>query len=194
MSTLQEIIDDVISETRRTDRLAQITNYVRKSVKHAHSLADFELDRLDTTVLVTGGLDVLIGNIVLPADFRKADLVRPLVAGTFITGVKFNKILVSQLTNLEAEGKTVDTYYVTSGQMNFRSEVEVNTIGLIYFAHPDLSDLGNSTWITDEYSFYIKDLVKAFLFSALGDRENGNKLMADWRLSANDIVNGNATV
>lgn len=189
MSTLQELIDDVVADTRRPDRETDITRYVRKTVRHAHALRDFDLDLTDTTLTVTGGSEVTIGSAPLPDFFRKVKVLRPLVSGSFISGVSFKKTNPQYIAELAAEDLTLNTYYITQSTLHFESETAISSMQLMFYTYPDLTDLNNSTWITENFPEALVDMVKAQLYAALGDVDSSRRLMQDWTLFAQDIVN-----
>ena len=187
--TIQEIIDTVIADTRRPDRVSQITNYVKKAIKHAHLLTDFKQDLLDTILVPSPIGDGKIGSVALPADFRREKLIRPMAAGSFFSGVKLKAIPLDDLPKYEISGRALDTYYITQALIHYNSENVLDSIGFMYYAYPDLSTLSKSTWLIDEFEEAVGDLAKSWLYASIGDKENANKLFADWRLSAKDIQN-----
>jgi len=188
-TTIQNIIDIVLADTKRPDRISQIQQYVKKAIKHAHQLTDFKQDRLDTTLVPSPIGDGLIGSVALPSDFRKEKLIRPIAAGSFFTGVKLVEIPLDDLPKYEIAGKALDTYYITQGTLHYNSENVLDSIGFMYYAYPDLSTLSKTTWITNQYEEAITDLAKSWMYASIGDKENANKLFADWRISAVDIKN-----
>ena len=98
-------------------------------------------------------------------------------------------LILDELPKYEVAGQALDTYYLTQGTLHYNSESVITDLGLIYYTYPDLSALTNSTWITNLWEEAIGDLAKSWLYSAIGDKENGNKLFNDWRVSAKDIKN-----
>lgn len=187
MSTIQELIDEIIEETRRVDKTVLITSYVKKAIQHAHSLKDFKRDRLDTTVAVTDGPKT-VGTVILPDNFKKAKLVRPLINGILITGEELSEIFVEDLVSRARKGTDLETYYITGNNLTFKSSRSLTEIGLIYQAWPDLT-LSNSTWVTQKYPEGLKDLCKSYIFAVSGDKENAANLMSQWLITATDINN-----
>lgn len=188
MATIQEIITAVVSETRRIEKTELITSYVKKAVKKAHSLQEFKRDRIDTTVAVVNAPS-FIGTVPLPARFKKPILIRPMVDGAFISGVELDELDASNIVRAERSGKDINTYYLTRDSLSFKSDRQLTEIGILYSEFPDFTDLNTSTWITEEFEEALKDLTKSYVFSVLGDKENGNDLMKKWMLQAQDIMN-----
>jgi hypothetical protein len=191
MATLQDMVDQIITDTRRVDRTAQIETYVKKAVRHAHSLTNFKQDLIDTSVVVTAGQETL-GSISLPANFRAAELVRPLVGSSYLTGVKFKQVSPELIPQMENGEGTLNTFYITQGTLHYNSATAFTAVALLYYSNPDLSDLANETWLTRDWHIEIVDLAKSWLSASLGDLETSNNLLRNWRsFSAVDIVNAN---
>lgn len=194
MATMQEIIDNVISETGRGDRESLITTYTQYAVRHAHSLAYFVKDLKAETLINTAADDLTVGTINLPDDCKRVIVLRPMSGGQYIPNLFMERLDIETATFSDSRGQAENTFYEIGDTVQYKCEYGVGQFNVAYIQKRDLSSLSTSTWITEYYSEDIEMLVKARLFTSLGDRERGNQLKEDWEISAVDLINDNQTI
>jgi hypothetical protein len=193
MSTIQEIVDKVINDTRQTQRATLVTDRVRSALRHTHGLAYFKRDYISVELENDSATDAAIGTITLPTGWRALTVVRPMASGKFIPNVEMVKVSTEMIAGLEKVEEASHTYHTYGNVLEYQVDIACKDFKLGYYAFPNLVALDTSTWISEQYPDVIAVLAEARVRQTLGDREAARNLINEYQILVQDIVNENET-
>lgn len=148
---ISEIIKRVVEETGRPDLLDFIESITVSSIKQVHSKAKFYRDLIEETVKVPTPAPLV--RLTLPPRFREFQDVAIVNA----YGQPISKAEYSPPSKFLGDFNKMPqrpSYYVTGNTytvMNNRDVVPILYLYVTYFQHPSIDNLGQATWITEQY-------------------------------------------
>lgn len=148
---ISEIANRVIEETGRPDLQDFIVSVVTSSVKQMHASANFVRDQIEEIIKVPAPAPTV--RLTLPPRFRKFQNVaivdqygRPISEAEQSSPSKFLGDF-NKMPQRPAYYVTGNTYTV----MNNRELLPIHYLYVLYYQHPPIDNLGQGTWITEQY-------------------------------------------
>tara|TARA_R110000787_G_scaffold165251_8_gene278366 strand:- start:346 stop:951 length:606 start_codon:yes stop_codon:yes gene_type:complete len=188
-----EIKNLVVSITSRPDLEIQINSRIKWAVKHAHTLVDQDSDLVDVLMVNVTNSASKVGTFPLPARMRKPVAVLPHDEATNLPYVgKFLDLLkATSLVEAQRRGEDVDTYYINSLGMSYKTDQAIRVARMYYYAFPDITSAVDETEVglMVEYGEAIADLVASKVLQSVGENEQSGVLFASWQTVATDIIN-----
>jgi hypothetical protein len=179
--TLSEMLDAVVSRSKRPDRKEEILLAIQEATLFCHNFDFFRRDMYEVPIsyVSVGGLQTaqLIYADVLPsfrkiAYWRKWDPVS-LVAGKFLSPVEPDAIFDAY------NCKKQDIYYVASRVINWYSSTvdQAHIIG--YWRFPNVSKSRYESWIAEQSPFCIINRALGKVFRTIGQPDEARAALQD---------------
>jgi len=190
MSTsLQSLIDDVYTLTNRPDLVAETSLAVRSATLKLHSLDNWYKDIYQTGIQwnPVDYIQSLEYRTLVPR-YRKFKYLRKYSPPTGNDMMGYDGDFFTLIT----PDNTLDDYginrenvcYVAGAYINIRSNTQDQYMIFGCYIQPDITELGFSSWIADEYPFAIVTEAASKVFKTIGYDEQFQAMLLearDWR-------------
>lgn len=172
-----EIVQEVVSITKRQDKLLDIRRNVNSAINQACLGTNFARDHDELLLSISSS--EYAGNIqlaLLPR-FRKLNYIIPTGYGCPIKSIEAPQVF-------EAGVEQVDRYYISGDQINYKLSVLSSGLKVGYFRYPPvLTDAAATFWLLDAAPYMIIDNAAARTFRNIGDELSARQHEGDWRLA-----------
>ena len=178
MATLLDLASEVYTITGRPDLVAETSLAIRQSTLRAHHSDYYYRDLVESAIQfsTTDFTQAFEYKTTFPnwralKYFRHYDPVT-LTAGKFIE-------LMDPADAVNQYGTTrAEVCYPAGVIFNIRSLYQFNTLLVGYYKNPDVTALGYSSWIADEFPFLIANMAAAQVFKSVGKDEETARMDA----------------
>lgn len=172
-----EVVNEIVSITKRPDKITDIRRNVNSVISKACLGADFARDH-DEALLNISSSDYA-GNIALSnlARFRKINYILP-------TGYRQPIKLIDPIQVFDACVEQVNRFYISGDQINYKLSVLTPSVKVGWFKYPPLlTDAAPTFWLLDAAPYMVIDGAAAATFRNIGDDNSARQHEADWRLA-----------
>lgn len=174
--TLDDLVREVIEETKRPDLQSRIISQIRSSTQAVHLAERWSRDIAEETI--NFAIPAIKGTINT-ADlirFRRVDAMWPMIDGV---PVDDGLIKVDNFTRRDAAGVLIDDYwYIIGTTITVGCSYPIQELKLSYLQNPDCMVSNYSSWIADEYPFLIIYHAAATLLERIGAKDMAAKCKA----------------
>lgn len=184
MTTLSDLILNVVNITGRPDLTALITQSILKATIKEHSAIDYPRDlAVQTPIALTPSTifrySLSVSGLLLPTNLRKIKSIREVV-GTPASPLYTSAGYWGQLEFTEISPTNIfdnyaleryDYFYRQGDLLSLVASRNVDNIGLIYYAMPNIGTGTYQSWIADLYPYVIYEHVASDIFKAIGKDE-----------------------
>lgn len=172
-----EVVNEVVSITKRPDKIADIRRAVNATISLACLGTDFARDHDETSLAISSS--DYAGNIQLSnlARFRKIDYILP-------AGYKqvLAPITPADVFNSCMEQK--NCFYISGDQINYSLSALAASVKVGWFKYPPLlTDAAPTFWLLEAAPYMIVDGAASSVFRDIGDDEAARSKEAAWRLA-----------
>ncbi len=202
MSTLTQIVADVVAETRRPDLQTRIERAVRNAVLRLHQSEMFSADLSEGRVGSAAYTSVAPDSrYVIPktalARFRALNKFYAYDATTGIVGKEFsiednpnfslNQFGTKRTGIVRAMG---DSLIVLGGDIVGSSR----SFYASWYTNPDVTSLSTETWLTKDYPYAVMWAAVAAIYRGNGKAEEANAAQAEAMTEYNNILTNSITL
>ena len=173
-----EVVNEVISITKRPDKLTDTQRAVNSVISQACLSNDFARDLYEDTVAISSSDYVQSALLSDLTRFRKFEYIRP-------NGQKCPMTkLDGPLAIYDDDGKEkANVYYVAGSNVVLRLATLTASLHAGYFQHPPvLTNLAPTFWLLDVVPYMVIEGAAARLFRNIGDEASARQHEADYRL------------
>ncbi len=168
--TLDEIVAEVVAQTRRVDKTDEIRRTVRKAITQVHNVAFFKRDRQEDVLILQDPLSKF--KIPLPARCRKIESLIPMSAGGAPIRItthdnRYEYIDAADIVNSFFNSKT-DTYYDTGSTLVINSSVAAPQLYVSWYQLPEVADNNLETWLMALHDNIFIDTAKMMFWQSNG--------------------------
>ena len=169
-NSFASIVADVMALTNRPDLVNETNLAVRAATLKAHQKDDWIRDLQEDSIEFTTAnyYQTFEYKTVFPL-WRKPSYIRNYDntantggPGKFLTYITPDKVIDGYGYN------RLDVFYVAGSNIQIRTKCENQFFLLGYYANPDVTPLGFSSWIADEFPFAITYEAVAIIFKTVG--------------------------
>lgn len=168
MTTLAELVTDVYTLTTRPDLVNETALAIRNATLKVHRSDFYPKDLQETAIQFSSAeyLQTFEYKSVFP-NWRSLKYLRKYDPISDTPSIILDKITTDEV--LDSYGKTkVNTVYGAGSNLQIRSNTKEAYYLLGYYAFPDVTDLGYSSWIADEQPSVILYEAALFIFKTIG--------------------------
>lgn len=178
MTTLLELATEVYTITGRPDLVAETTLAIRQSTLRAHHSDYYYRDLVESAIQFSAvdfvqafEFKTTFPNWRALKYFRHYDPVT-LTPGKFLE-------LIDPWEAVNQYGTTrTNVCYPAGAVFNIRAIAPFDTLLVGYYKNPDITPLGYTSWIADEFPFLIGAMAAAQVFKAIGKDEETARMDA----------------
>jgi len=188
-----DIIDAVVTRTKRPDLQDEIWLNIQQATLTAHNKDFFKRDLAEVPLVYNPTIikGQIIVDSVLPA-FRKICYIRKYdpdtqTLGSFLTEVEPDK-QIDYWNRAKA-----DVYYIGGKVVNWQASTEEKAHIVGYWRFPDVSKEKYDSWIADMYPFCIIERAVSKIFRTIGQEDQARSLQQDI-MEADSLVQINEVV
>jgi hypothetical protein len=168
---LSELVDGVVSKTKRPDKADSILLAVQEATIFAHTYDFFRRDMVEipveyATPSFKGRLDY--GN-VLPG-FRKIAYWRKFEPITCLVGDYLLPVEADQLIDQFHNAK-VDKYYLAGKVLNWISSTSDKAHLIGYYKYPGIKKSDYDSWIAEDHPFVLINYASGIIFGQIGQQD-----------------------
>lgn len=177
--TFDEVVAEVVSITKRPDKINDARRHVNSMLSQASLGANFARDHDELLIVISSS--EYAGNIQLTEfpRFRKIDYMLP-------TGYRKPLTFREPKDIFENCVEQVNSFYISGSQINYKLGTLTTGIKCGYFRYPPLLTTGaaeSAYWLLEVAPYMIIDGAAAKLFRNIGDETSARQHEADWRLA-----------
>lgn len=193
--TLNELIAEVYTKTKRPDLVDRTKQAVKKVTLECHQLDFFSKDIFESgMVFVTSTYLQQIDLAIIPRYraikyLRKCDSAGVPVIGT---SGKFKIISPDQVFDRYGIDQT-DVAYVAGQVVNLKSSTEFQYLLTGWYQNPDISDSGYSSWIAVAHPYLIINKAVQSLYVDMGKNTEAQAINAEIGPLINSLYTSNTT-
>jgi hypothetical protein len=198
MTTFANLIDSVITVTRRPDLTAEITLALKKAIVKEHSAIDYPRDlKVQSSALTQPSPNTFRYSISLPATARKIKYIKEAPANVdsaiFTSSGQYGILEFKEknLDNLfDAYSREAVNYYTRFGTtINLAASRQVDNVTTYYYDLPDLSNTAvYSDWLADLYDYVLYTHAAAEIFRITGKTDEYKIQLASIQDNRLDII------
>ncbi len=180
----QEIYDEVVSLTNRPDLTAEINTAIKSATLRCHQMDFYERDVLEQKlVFIEAEYIKQVDVKSVLSRYRKIKYLRKwdptgsdpqTLQATGAAGAFFDIIDPDQVLDSYNITKA-DVAYVAGSQLNIRSSSAESQFLCGWYASPNISSSGYSSWIADQVPYAIIYGAASVLFNMIGFQEQSRK-------------------
>ena len=208
MTTLSDLLASVITVTNRPDLVAESTLAIQKATLKEHSFTDYKSDIAYSGVIsltdsagnfryqisqVTVGMYPQCRKILKIGEVLSSIPVSYLSFEGYWGEIDFTEQDVDDLFDGYRIEKS--NYYTRVGNLiNLVALREVTQIGISYYALPNISNAGYSSWIADKFPYVIYEVAAADIFDMIGKTDESKLYLNKVQSNRLDILKSEITV
>lgn len=177
--TLDEMVEVLLEETRRTDKESEIRRVVRKAIVQVHSAGWFSRDKVEDVIQLADPTLTKF-KIQHPERCRKLTILKPLSAESKPITIStkdsnFEFVSSEGIMNSHYETKR-DFYYVAGSAIVICSSVGVPQLHIEWYEFPEVADNRLETWLMKMHDNVFIDTAKSLFYAGIGKQDTANGL------------------
>ena len=172
-----DIVNEVISITKRPDKVSDIRRAVNSAISDACLGTNFARDHDELSVSISSS--AYTGNVALTslARFRKVDYILP-------SGYRKPICSTDPKAVFDSGIEQTDRYYISGDQINYSLSALSSSLKIGYFRYPPiLTDASPDFWLLEAAPYMIIDKAAATIFANIGDDSSARIHDNSWRLA-----------
>lgn len=186
-----DLVNEVIEETKRPDLRTRIAQQVRSSTQAVHLSERWPRDLVIEQIVFTSPaykVDIQLSDLTR---FRKVDAAYPVIDG--VANQDIQLVEVDVFSRRDGAGNLIDNYYYVVGdKLVLGFDYPYAAAELVYLRNPDCLGTTYSSWIAEEYPFFIVYHAAATILQRVGARELAAKCQEqaseEFRLLQRNII------
>ena len=183
---LAELTQELATELRRPDKIAEIRGWVRQVVIQCHNATEFQRDLVEEIITIPSPTPVM--KLTQPDRLRKIIALNPCDAygNLLATNNPQGGYLMVAPTDIYTQSghQMTDVAYIAGPTITIRSSSVPTHIFIQYYQTPDVRNEVTSTWIMQQFPELIKSGVRARYYQA----SNNQQAAAETQLFTADLV------
>jgi hypothetical protein len=180
--TLNEMVTEILAETKRVDKTDAIRRYVRKAIIQVHSSGFYPRDIVEDVVDLADA-ELVNFKITLPARLRKFVTISPLDKNSqpIRISTNDNRYEVIESTDVIDSffSPKKDVYYLTGAAVVIKSTVAPSKLYISWYEHPEVADNELESWLMADHDSIIMDTAKSMFYASVGRDKLARDIKSD---------------